>query len=189
MAHAPLATLGLALFPTPLGDCGIAWSVQAVTGVQLPCVCHADTLATLQARFPGCGEAPAPGWVRAVMADVVAQLQGDTQADARLATVPLDMALAPPFHQQVWQATRRIPMGQTLTYGEFAALLGLPGAARAVGQALGANPFAPIVPCHRVLAKGQGAGGFSAPGGVATKLRMLQVERACFGAPGLFDAL
>lgn len=187
MARPPTTTLGLALFPTALGDCGIAWSAQAITGVQLPHARREDTLATLQARFPGCGEAVAPAWVQAVMADVAALLRGDPQADVRLAAVPLDMAQAPPFHQQVWQATRRIPMGETLTYGEFAALLGQPGAARAVGQALGANPFAPIVPCHRVLAKGQGGGGFSAPGGVDTKLRMLQAERARFGAPGLFD--
>lgn len=188
MALSPPATLGLALFATALGECGIAWSAQAITGVQLPYARREDTLATLRTRFAHCDEAPAPRWVRTVMADVVAQLQGDAQADARLAAVPLDMALAPPFHQQVWQAARRIPMGQTLGYGEFAALLGQPGAARAVGQALGANPFAPIVPCHRVLAKGQGAGGFSAPGGVDTKLRMLQAERARFGGPGLFDA-
>ncbi|MDQ1259036.1 MAG: methylated-DNA-[protein]-cysteine S-methyltransferase [Pseudomonadota bacterium] len=189
MAPTPAPTLGLALFATALGACGMAWSAQAICGVQLPYARREDTLATLLARFPGCGEVPPPDWVRAVMADVVAQLQGDAQADARLGAVPLDMALAPPFHQQVWQAARRIPMGQTLRYGELAALLGQPGAARAVGQALGANPFAPIVPCHRVLAKGQGGGGFSAPGGVDTKLRMLEVERAHFGSPGLFDAL
>ena len=189
MPHTSPATLGLALFPTALGDCGIAWSAQAITGVQLPHARREDTLATLQARFPDCAESPAPAWVRTVMADVAALLQGDPDAGARLAAVPLDMAQAPPFHQEVWQAARRIPMGETLTYGEFAALLGQPGAARAVGQALGANPFAPIVPCHRILAKGQGGGGFSAPGGVDTKLRMLQIEHARFGAPGLFDAL
>lgn len=189
MPQTPLATLGLALFPTALGDCGLAWSAQAITGVQLPYARREDTLATLQARFADCAEAAPPPWVAAVMADVAALLQGDASAAARLAAVPLDMAQAPPFHQQVWQTARHIPMGETLSYGEFAALLSQPGAARAVGQALGANPFAPIVPCHRVLAKGQGGGGFSAPGGVDTKLRMLQIERARFGAPGLFDAL
>ena len=77
--------------------------------------------------------------------------------------------------------------GETMTYGEMARRLGEPGAARAVGQALGANPFAPVVPCHRILAAHSGGGGFSAPGGVATKLRMLQIEKARFGGPGLFD--
>ncbi|HEY8358038.1 MAG TPA: MGMT family protein, partial [Ramlibacter sp.] len=75
-----------------------------------------------------------------------------------------------------------------LTYGEVARRIGDPGAARAVGQALGSNPFAPVVPCHRVLAAGGRSGGFSAEGGAATKLRMLQMEQARFdGEPGLFD--
>ncbi|MBN8489515.1 MAG: MGMT family protein, partial [Burkholderiales bacterium] len=73
---------------------------------------------------------------------------------------------------------RAIPPGRTRTYGELALDLGEPGAARAVGQALGANPFAPIVPCHRILAAHGGAGGFSAPGGTRTKLQLLALERA-----------
>lgn len=78
--------------------------------------------------------------------------------------------------------------GSTLTYGELAQQLGEPAAARAVGQALGANPFPIIVPCHRVLAAGQRAGGFSAPGGARTKLRLLEIEHAPLGGtPGLFD--
>jgi methylated-DNA-[protein]-cysteine S-methyltransferase len=80
-----------------------------------------------------------------------------------------------------------------MTYGEVATRLGEPSAARAVGQALGRNPFAPVVPCHRVLAAagpsgGYRPGGFSAGGGLATKLRMLQIEGARLGRePGLFD--
>jgi len=88
----------------------------------------------------------------------------------------------------VYEITRAIPPGRTLTYGEVARRLGDPNAARAVGQALGHNPFAPVVPCHRVLAAHSGAGGFSAEGGVVTKLRMLQIEKAQMGSePGLFD--
>jgi len=80
--------------------------------------------------------------------------------------------------------------GATLSYGEVAARLGEPGAARAVGQALGRNPFAPVVPCHRVLAADGRSGSFSAQGRVATKLRMLQIERARIGGePGLFENL
>jgi methylated-DNA-[protein]-cysteine S-methyltransferase len=74
-----------------------------------------------------------------------------------------------------------------MTYGEMAQRLGDPGAARAVGQALGHNPFAPVVPCHRILAAKGGAGGFSAAGGTRTKLRLLEIEGAQFGGPGLFD--
>jgi methylated-DNA-[protein]-cysteine S-methyltransferase len=182
-------TLGFTLFPTALGHCGIAWSENAITGCQLPCTTAEQTAQLMYQRFSPAVQTQAPGWVEAIAADVTALLAGDTRAHARLEQAPLDMALAPPFHREVWEAARRIPMGETLLYGELASLLGQPGAARAVGQALGANPFAPIVPCHRILAKGQAGGGFSAPGGVDTKLRMLQTERARFGAPGLFDEL
>ena len=105
-----------------------------------------------------------------------------------LSDVPLDMSGVPQFNQRVYAVARAIPPGQTLSYGEVAARLGEPGAARAVGQALGSNPFAPVVPCHRILAAGKRSGGFSAGGGVATKLRMLQIEKAELGdGPGLFD--
>ena len=85
---------------------------------------------------------------------------------------------------------RSIPPGQTLTYGEIADRLGDRRPAREVGQALGRNPFPIVVPCHRVLAADGRTGGFSAPGGVETKLRMLAIERAQpGGAPALFDDL
>ena len=84
----------------------------------------------------------------------------------------------PPFNARVYELARSIPPGRTMTYGEVAAALGEPGAARAVGQALGHNPFAPVVPCHRVLAAGGRTGGFSAGGGAATKMRMLEIEGA-----------
>jgi methylated-DNA-[protein]-cysteine S-methyltransferase len=101
--------------------------------------------------------------------------------------VLLDMEGISAFHQRVYVRARAIPPGRTITYGELAADIGAPDAARAVGQALGLNPFAPIVPCHRILAAASRSGGFSAPGGIDTKLRMLLIERAAFGAPGLFD--
>lgn len=102
-------------------------------------------------------------------------------------SVPLDLSRVPPFHARVYEVARTIPPGTTLTYGEIARRLGEPGAARAVGQALGANPFAPIVPCHRVLAAGGGTGGFSADGGVATKRRLLEIEGVHLEQPALFD--
>ena len=86
------------------------------------------------------------------------------------------MRSIPPFHQRVYDAARNIPAGETLSYGQLAARLGSPGAARAVGQALGKNPFAIIVPCHRVLAANGKVGGFSANGGICTKLRLLGFE-------------
>jgi methylated-DNA-[protein]-cysteine S-methyltransferase len=96
----------------------------------------------------------------------------------------------PPFHQRVYAVARTIPPGATLSYGEIAVRLGDRGAARDVGEALGQNPFPIIVPCHRVLAAGGKVGGFSASGGVATKLRLLDIEGAQVGeAPSLFERL
>jgi O-6-methylguanine DNA methyltransferase len=90
----------------------------------------------------------------------------------------------------VYQLARSIPPGKTLSYGEVASRIGSPGAARAVGQALGKNPFAIVVPCHRVLAAGGKPGGFSANGGVDTKLKMLRIEqaqRSLFDGDGQLD--
>ena len=92
--------------------------------------------------------------------------------------MPLDLESVPSFHQRVYDVARQIKPGTTLSYGEVAARVGEPDSARAVGQALGRNPIPIIVPCHRVLAADGGTGGFSAPGGTATKLRLLAIEGA-----------
>ena len=97
-----------------------------------------------------------------------------------MSRIELDLRSVPAFNAEVYRVARTIPPGETLTYGEIAQRLSDPGAARAVGQALGANPIPIIVPCHRVLAAGGRAGGFSAPGGVMTKLRLLEIERRRF---------
>ena len=110
-----------------------------------------------------------------------------------LQDLPLDMSDVPAFHVRVYRLVRGIGPGETMTYGEVAERLGEPSAARAVGQALARNPFAPVVPCHRVLAASTASGnfrsgGFSAGGGIVTKLRMLQTEGARFSREqGLFD--
>lgn len=178
--------LGYCIFETAVGCCGIAWNADGrLAGVQLPQADKEATRACMLRRFPGAPHAKAPPDVEAVVGRIRALLQGERDA---LLDVPLDMTGVPAFHQRVYEITRAIPPGRTMTYGEVAARLGEPGAARAVGQALGHNPFAPVVPCHRVLAAGTGPGGFSAEGGVATKLRMLQIEKAQLGSePGLFD--
>lgn len=176
---------GFCVFDTAIGPCGIAWGEHGLVGVQLPQADEAATRACMRRRFAGAPEEIPNSEVVRVIARVQASLQGE--GDAML-DVPLDMAEVPPFHRRVYEITRAIPPGRTLTYGDIAAMLGEPGAARAVGQALGHNPFAPVVPCHRVLAARNGSGGFSAEGGVATKLRMLQIEKAQLGPqPGLFD--
>ncbi|MFA6002550.1 MAG: MGMT family protein [Elusimicrobiota bacterium] len=84
----------------------------------------------------------------------------------------------PPFYQSVWKACARIPKGQVRTYGWIARQIGKPNAARAVGQALGKNPFSPTVPCHRVVGVNGKLTGFSAPGGIAAKRRLLKREGA-----------
>lgn len=178
---------GFALFDTAIGRCGIAWGEGGIHGVQLPEGSDQATRQRLR-RPHGTRETQPPPEVQRAIDAVIALLRGEHPEPDPLRAVRLDMDGVPPFHQRVYEVTRAIAPGATLTYGEVAARIGEPGAARAVGQALGHNPFAPIVPCHRVLAAGSAAGGFSARGGVATKLRMLLIEGAVFGAPGLFDA-
>jgi methylated-DNA-[protein]-cysteine S-methyltransferase len=164
---------GTALFATALGPCGIAWTPRGIAGVQLPEGSEPRTRARLARRFPGWPELPAPPSVARVIGRIVALLRGeiDTFDD-----VALDMTGVPPFHQRVYAAALTIRPGHTMSYGEIARALGDVQAARAVGQALGRNPFAPIVPCHRVLGADGRPGGFSAHGGVAMKRRLLALE-------------
>lgn len=89
----------------------------------------------------------------------------------------IEMKKYTPFQQAVWKACMRIPEGQTRSYKWIAQQIGRPGAARAVGSALGKNPFAPAVPCHRVIKADGTLGGFSAPGGLKAKLKLLTKER------------
>jgi methylated-DNA-[protein]-cysteine S-methyltransferase len=180
-----MSSCGYTLFDTPVGRCAMAWGASGICGVQLPESTDAATRAQLQRRLPEALPAEPPAYVQDVMARVVAMLNG---RPVTFNDVQLDMTGVPPFNQRVYEVALAIPAGRTLTYGDIAQRLGQPGAARAVGQALGHNPFAPVVPCHRVLAAGSRSGGFSARGGVSTKLRMLLMEGAAFGEPGLFDA-
>lgn len=161
-----------ASFETAIGRCGIAWNEhEAVVAVRLPALDGAP-----QSRsFASAGEAVPPPAVAAAIDGIVALLQGQARD---LAEVPLDMQDLPAFDRRVYELARRMAPGHTLTYGELARQLGEPGAARRVGQALGRNPFPLVVPCHRVLAAGGQTGGFSAPGGVETKLRLLAIEGA-----------
>jgi len=170
---------GWTLFDTAIGACGIAWSDHGLTALRLPENSPVATRAHMRARFPGTPEAPPPSEIRQAMSAIEALLDG-TPTD--LSTIPLDMEQVPPFHQRVYHAAREIPAGSTMTYGEIAARIGSPDSARAVGQALGRNPFAIVVPCHRVVGTGRWLGGFSAPGGITTKERMLQIEGATIGA-------
>jgi methylated-DNA-[protein]-cysteine S-methyltransferase len=176
---------GFALFDTNIGRCGIAWSACGIAGVQLPEASEAKTRARLTRRYPHAREAPPPVDVRRAIDAITSLLRGKPRD---LSAVALDMEGIPEFDRGVYEAARGIVAGATVSYGELAARVGERGLAREVGQALGRNPFPIIVPCHRILATGGKAGGFSANGGVATKLRLLTIERArTSDAPTLFD--
>ncbi|MEJ8809603.1 methylated-DNA--[protein]-cysteine S-methyltransferase [Variovorax ureilyticus] len=166
---------GFALFTTAIGACGIAWGPRGLVGVQLPEAGDSATRARMARRFPALNECEPPPEVQRAMASIRALLQGEP---LDLAEIELDLDGVSEFHQRVYAIARRIPPGRTRTYGDIAEELGDKGLARAVGQALGLNPFAPVVPCHRVLAAGGKWGGFSAHGGAASKLRMLAIEGA-----------
>ncbi len=180
-----MTATGFALFPTTIGTCGISWNERGVVGVQLPESRPAATRARIHRLCPGAEETIAPPEVQATIEGIVSLLRGER---TDLSHVALDLDGVPPFHRRVYDVARSIPPGSTLSYGEIAARLGSPGSARAVGQALGRNPVAIVVPCHRVLAAGGRVGGFSANGGITTKLRLLAIEgRAASDAPTLFD--
>src|SRR5690348_13938208 len=175
-----------ALFETAIGPCGIAWNQRGVAGVQLPERGEAATRKRLRRRYPDALEVPPPPHMQQLIADLVAALRGEVR---EFSATTLDLDDVPAFHRRVYDVARGIPAGATLSYGEIAARLGDRSAARDVGEAMGRNPFPIIVPCHRVLAAGGRSGGFSANGGVATKLRLLTIERArTSDAPTLFDA-
>lgn len=170
-----MAPRAFALFDTPLGPCAVAWNERAIVGVQLPESEPAATRRRMQTRFPDAVERTPPEPIQRSIDAMVALLRGEPRD---LRDLPLELDGLPEFQRRVYEIARTIPPGSTLSYGELARRMGVPGAARAVGQALGKNPFPIVVPCHRVLAAGGKMGGFSAAGGVSTKARMLRIEKA-----------
>ena len=176
---------GLTLFDTQIGPCGIAWGDRGVIAVQLPEGDEAKTRARLLRRCPHAREAAPPAAVQDAIEGIISLLRGERRD---LSAIALDMDGLPSFDRRVYEVARTIAPGATLSYGAISARLGAQDLAREVGQALGRNPFPIIVPCHRVLAAGGKAGGFSANGGITTKLRLLTIERArTSDTPTLFD--
>jgi len=174
-------------FETAIGRCALLWRGGLVVGTALPEEDEQALRAALAARFPGAEEAEPPAFV-AEAVDLVVRLLAGEKVD--FTSIPIELGGATDLERRVWQAVRRIPCGEVRTYGEIAREIGAPGASQAVGSALGRNPVPILVPCHRVLASGGRSGGFSAPGGVATKFRMLEIERARRpGEAGLFEEL
>lgn len=179
--------VAFALFETAVGRCGIAWGDRGIVGVQLPERSENATRARVRRRFPEAREVPPPSPIQQTIDAIAALLRGEAQD---FADVPLDMRCISEFQQRVYAIARSIRAGETLSYGEIASRLGDRAMAREVGEAMGQNPFPIIVPCHRVLGAGGKVGGFSAAGGITTKLRLLNIERARVGeAPTLFASL
>lgn len=157
-------------FDTRLGTCALRWTDAGVASVRLP--------SPRTAELPRLAESqPVPGSIHAAIEGIIAVLHG---RPVDLGFVVLDDRGLDGFRRAVYAATRTIPPGSTVTYGDIARAIGQPGAARDVGTALASNPFPIVVPCHRVVGAGGKLAGFSAPGGRATKRRLLELE----GAPG-----
>jgi methylated-DNA-[protein]-cysteine S-methyltransferase len=177
------------LFDTALGDCGLAWSGRGLCAVQLPDKARPLTERRLVAKSGSAGTAAPPAWIAMLIADVRNYLAGGR---VDFSAVAVDLGGLQPFRQRLYLALREIGFGATTTYGELARRLGLTGweGARDIGAAMGQNPMPIVIPCHRVLAAGGKLGGFSAPGGAATKAKLLALEgvhlgRAAPRLPGL----
>lgn len=180
---------GFALFDTAIGRCGVAWGERGLLGVQLPEADDGKTRMRLLQKAPGAREMTPPEDVQRAC-DAMSDLLDGNAADLSFITLNTDHL--PAFNRSVYDIARSIAPGETLTYGEIATRLGDKLLSRAVGKALGENPLPIVIPCHRVLAANGKTGGFSANGGVATKFRMLSIERATIAkasndAPMLFD--
>src|SRR6195256_6188314 len=174
-----------AIFDTAIGRCGIAWGPRGINALHVPVAGEDKTRARIRQRYTDIAEAPPPAEVQHAIDGIVELLEGKPND---LSDVVLDLGEVPEFHRGVYDIARTIPPGKTLTYGDIAKRLGGVELSRDVGQALGRNPCPIVVPCHRVLAAGGKPGGFSANGGVVTKLKMLAIEGAVVNhTPTLFD--
>ena len=174
-----------AIFDTAIGRCGIVWGERGINGVQLPMGSEDKTRNRIRQRDADVTEAAPPGEVQRAIEGILELLAGKPND---LADVVLDLDGVPEFNRGVYDIARTIPPGKTMTYGDIAKRLGGVELSRDVGQALGRNPCPVVVPCHRVLAAGGKPGGFSANGGVTTKLKMLAIEGAVVNhTPNLFD--
>jgi methylated-DNA-[protein]-cysteine S-methyltransferase len=163
------------LFETPLGVCGVAWSARGLAGVQLPEKDRAATERRLAAKSGSSGPAVPPPAIESLIADIRKYLAGEK---IDFSSVAVDLSRLDDFRRKLYSTLRNVGFGHTVTYGELARQLDLPGweGARDVGEAMGRNPVPIVIPCHRVLAAGNKPGGFSAYGGITTKQKLLALE-------------
>ena len=176
-----MSATGFAIAPTSTGVFAVAWTEHGVVRTWF----HERTAEAAQRQIrrelPTAIEAAPPESIARAMADVVALLDGERRS---IEAVELDLGAIPEFDRRVYEVARTVPPGETITYGEIARAMGEePMRARDVGTALSRNPFAPIVPCHRVVAANGQLGGYSAPGGTSAKRRLLEREGAAIVAP------
>lgn len=162
------------LFETAAGFCGLTWSDAGINRFQLPAATEAEARRYLLRKRADAVQGQPPPDIAAAVAAIIRYFGGEK---TNFAEITLDLDDQDAFFREIYAATRRVGWGETTTYGALARQLGAgPEAARDVGQAMAKNPVALIIPCHRVLAAGGKLGGFSAPGGTASKIRMLELE-------------
>jgi methylated-DNA-[protein]-cysteine S-methyltransferase len=178
---------GFTLFDTAVGTCAVAWNTIGLTGVWLPDTHAARLRSRLQRPSSGVPEIEPPEPVSAAIT-AMTRLLGGERID--LLAIRLDETGLTGFDRSVYAAARAIAPGRVVTYAALAARVGGDASARAVGQSLGRNPFPIVVPCHRIVAANGELGGFSAPGGAATKRQLLTIEDARLdeGSVDLFDS-
>jgi len=169
------------VFETAGGFCGITWNDVGVTRFQLPTRRAEEAERLLLRRAPGAEPATPTREIAEAVAAVKRYFEGH---EIDFSNIVLDLDGQDDFFKEIYAAARRVGWGRTTTYGALAKELGVgPLAARDIGQAMAKNPVALIIPCHRVLAAGGKVGGFSAPGGSASKVRMLALEGVRVGPP------
>ena len=158
-----------AAIDTDWGPIGLGWTDRGLARLALP----GPRLDDVLSRWGHRGTPPAA--LAPLVERIVAYVAGEP---VEFDGFELDLGAVPEFHRLAYADIRKLRWGQTTTYGAIARRLGDPLAARAVGQAMGANPIPLVIPCHRVLGADGKTGGFSSPGGVATKMTMLALEQA-----------
>ena len=165
------------VFRSPLGWAGMAVSERGITMITLP----RQSKRVVQKELDGATSSPPPALSRGgsesvKMLEKAAKLLGKYFSGERVSfDVPLDLSYYTRFQQAVWKAAAEIPYGETRSYAWIAKRIKKPRAARAVGQALGANPIPIIIPCHRVISSAGTLGGFS--GGLGMKKKLLDLEK------------